>query len=997
MSRNGAWFSGWDFTFYTAFLQHIDLLYALAANVAFFLLCMLCRYAWRWKCFHRCCHSRDYADTPYLELNATAENYILFLRTGSVMFFVLFFISVPATLAVWGPMPVLGLVDTTSASRIVFNRTGLCGTPQGFGELVGSDAAGVSSQRLEARTDHSVPQGFSWRTSGGGAAGNANGVSSDCRKRLPRQHPYAAKDVNVEYGDSQSELSAVPQAPHPPLHPHAELLFSGQKTTPYYAGNLSAGDCVSLARGCSAAGLALGVRPATRDECWLLWDPGEVNITGLEYNPNYSVCYGEWDSVPGRVEFGLTLVYGIVVIAFAFRFLFQLYSRNTSRIQRHTVWLTHLPSRDRETGARFQLEGPEFRRVGQDLKRELTKWIKARWSDEFDGEILDESREGAIIEEVYVVHAGDGMDYLAGHAFAVLSKEVYVRLLLHRRGPLPGWCHWRDHTLFKFGMPPWAAVTLRCQRAPPPSDIAWENLHIASRAFASIVMRIMLFVFVLIVSAPDLSRVLTPWFASLHDEGMISEEVRDRLTTLCDQLPSLLLLLMNSLLLPIIIELISDAQRPHLKSQSQTTQFLLNLTFLCMTSIVVPCLHLLMGNNSLLNQLLDFYHNNVDKAESWWVNSIAIIRSVGDQAFHLPLFFLQKYLMNATFFSNGFQLIQFSNGLARRFGFAESLPFPYAWGYWYAWSMSIIYLGLITSVVMPSMLPLCALFFIFTCKVHEVNLRRGAYESNEMDRFFESRIAASMIQAVAAFWWTMALYFFVQDSGDMQVQEGLVHELYVPLVTLIEGTPSISVGTADISERLVVSGSLLFLAFLSALGSLLAVRGWLEELLFHRLGGQGPDHIVCLFGFMTIPLLVGAFLWMPNMSWSLGRIEMPEHSVFALILFIFGVCGRLLARATVCVQSRRTRLAGEVKISQDKFVSYGQEDFVRDLAASLRKEGEVTVEALVKNASWYRPPTRLQSGQLLQQTSDGEIRQLLSVAEEDSSDVGGSSDDSYTA
>ena len=132
--------------------------------------------------------------------------------------------------------------------------------------------------------------------------------------------------------------------------------------------------------------------------------------------------------MPNRIEFALVLVYGLFGIFFAFRFLNNLYTKNVSKLQQHTVWLTHLPANDVDDGTRFELDKEQFNRVGKDLSRELSKFIVKRWEEECeDREFLSQKLDDRIVQEVYVVHSHESEDNLAGQAFAVLSKEVYVK------------------------------------------------------------------------------------------------------------------------------------------------------------------------------------------------------------------------------------------------------------------------------------------------------------------------------------------------------------------------------------------------------------------------------------------------------------------------------------------------------------------------------------------------------------------------------------------
>lgn len=335
--------------------------------------------------------------------------------------------------------------------------------------------------------------------------------------------------------------------------------------------------------------------------------------------------------------------------------------------------------------------------------------------------------------------------------------------------------------------------------------------------------------------------------------------------------------------------------------------------------------------------------------------------------------------MNVTLISSGLQLVQLGNGFARSIGI--TLPFCWAWGYWYGWCMSILYLALAMSIALPAVLPLAALFFTLTQAVHGANLRRGAFETFEMDRFFESRIAACMMQGTAFFWWTSAWYFMVQGSSI----DSTTISLWAPTVAVMQSESSDeSGGVQSVFNRTIISAIFGSFALLSWFASLYAVRGSLERMLFRRLGGQGPDKVVCLLGVLTIPLSLLALLWMPNLEWRSSRFDVPENKAIAILLFFLGLSVRLLACVTLFIQRRRTRVTSRIKLNRDKFLRYDKNDFVQDFRES-NKDEDLTWDHLVQQRNWYRPPGRSQSGQHLQaQRVWRETTQLLNVYEESS-------------
>eukprot|EP00927_Polykrikos_kofoidii_P066018 TRINITY_DN61698_c0_g1_i1.p1 TRINITY_DN61698_c0_g1~~TRINITY_DN61698_c0_g1_i1.p1 ORF type:complete len:994 (+),score=145.79 TRINITY_DN61698_c0_g1_i1:74-3055(+) len=892
-------------------------------------------------------------DAPTTTLNVTAENYLLFLRTGRQLFIVLSMLALPVSIYV------------------------------GSGEIVAStsaDAARIDDGNLDFNTSATpcragFPNVIKWNRS---PSTIMTGDMPPWERNLDINASVtlaACKRANTSVALLEAATAAVAPAVAP-----RECLDGEFRVL-----NLSFSECAAVARRCGAVALAYGNRAVAQrrdddvadaqEECWLFSTVSNDKVVALPPKlvqlPGFYYCEGQLlGTVSGlAVEFGAALLYGIVVIGFAYKFLLQVSLRQVSRIQRHTLWLTRLPVHDHEDGARFELSEYEFRRVGEDLRRELTKWVKTRWEQEFPREALPEAEESRIIQEVYVVHAEDGDEHLAGHAFAVLSREVYVMLLLgRRRGYLPAWCHRRNHALFKFGVPPWSAVTLRCQRAPPPSDIEWGNLKVGDRWIASLVLKLFLVLFVLALAVPDVSLHVFPVIEAVRGTAFgrsLPGGFWNAVVDVVEQLPSYVLLLINAIILPLLIEIISEAQKPHLRSRSQSAQFSLNVAFLVLASVIVPLLHILVTDQSLLEQATNYVRTHLSISRGFWENIFALLEGVRKQGLRVPADLMLKYLMNAALVSNGFQLIQLSTGVGRclscgRFG---RTPVCFAWGYWYAWSMSIMYLTLTIGVAVPAALPIAALFFLLTHAVHGANLRRNMFETFEMDQLIEGKIAVSMINSVAFFWTAIAWYFYARCKGTMDGTGSV--SLSLPFLKALPGSPAVlAVGAIhDASTRMVLSGGLLALAIVSGLGSCYAASGWFERLLFRRLGGEAPDRVVTILAFLTVTLLTASMLWRPNLELHVNTQEVPLPVAFAVVLLGCSLMAWLLGVGTLFVESRRARFTSKATLDPNSFRSYTRGDLVRDLATS-RTEEDLTLSGLIERRSWYMPPDRQHSTQL---------------------------------
>merc|ERR1740121_3580308 len=125
----------------------------------------------------------------------------------------------------------------------------------------------------------------------------------------------------------------------------------------------------------------------------------------------------------------------------------------------------------------------------------------------------------------------------------------------------------QNNALFKFGVPPWSAVTLRCQRAPPPSDILWENLHVrwVRITIISWVFRLLLLGFALCLVAPaSLSTSLIRVINDAEHTHELPPELYSTLKQLAGFVPSYALLFINTVVFPFLIAYLSSLTNCHL-------------------------------------------------------------------------------------------------------------------------------------------------------------------------------------------------------------------------------------------------------------------------------------------------------------------------------------------------------------------------------------------------------------------------------------------------
>jgi len=303
----------------------------------------------------------------------------------------------------------------------------------------------------------------------------------------------------------------------------------------------------------------------------------------------------------------------------------------------------------------------------------------------------------------------------------------------------------RNHSFFSFGRPPFASVTLLCKRAPVPDDIDWCNLHIGSQrrclvlSSCSVFLFLLMFVLVTPTSLVVLSSATIDYVSgsiarvekTLDLKNTTKEEVEstlDRLSSgllssVVSQIPTMVLLLINSCVLPTAIEAIGRLERCYRKSTFEEHQKLLNHIFLLLNTVMFPFIgaSTLAGAAERAPRKL---HHFVGRMQRILVSS-----SVGQYGL--------KYLMNAAFLSSTIALLDITQVLAKAIGRRMALtprerlelrePWPFAWGYWYAWTLSIFFMSLLMGGCIPAMHLMAAAFFCLRYLVDRNNLENQVF------------------------------------------------------------------------------------------------------------------------------------------------------------------------------------------------------------------------------------------------------------------------------
>mmetsp|Transcript_21750 Transcript_21750/g.47376 ORF Transcript_21750/g.47376 Transcript_21750/m.47376 type:complete len:839 (-) Transcript_21750:741-3257(-) len=376
-----------------------------------------------------------------------------------------------------------------------------------------------------------------------------------------------------------------------------------------------------------------------------------------------------------------------------------------------------------------------------------------------------------------------GLKGLAGTAFVTFQQKEDRDAFLQKKQP---WYSCQNYAYFTFGRAPFASVTLTCTRAPHPNDVAWLNLHItpAQQWLRGIVLVLLLFIAMFTIITPvaislQLSELVTTFrhraeqiAEAMHAEFLISH--RDTSTSwkeVCAQLPGVMLVVINSLILPDLIWRIGDAIRLHRKSSSEVIQLHLNYSFLVLNSLVLPMLQL-----SSIHALVHWANKQLDGPTIWeFVEHVTgkIIKSSG--------VFAVKYILNCACVSNINNLLQVAQLLGRWYAKKTArtarevvdadTTWDFAWGYWYAWTISIFTMGIFLSSLIPSVLPASALFFTVQHFVDRHNLSRGVFSHGaEAENVMITR-CLHYLRCIIAVWWILmaGLFLFLirRDGGSL--------------------------------------------------------------------------------------------------------------------------------------------------------------------------------------------------------------------------------------
>jgi len=227
-------------------------------------------------------------------------------------------------------------------------------------------------------------------------------------------------------------------------------------------------------------------------------------------------------------------------------------------------------------------------------------------------------------------------------------------------------------------------------------------------------------------------------------------------------LPPLIILMINSMVVPYIIYYIAQFEHFWQRSSQQSACLHMNIVFMVINSTIIP----LMSLNSISLLLRRMGETPVNQWNT--MLGASFLSSSGS--------FAIRYLVNSSLLSSAVQLLQIPQAVYA-YCLAVSAVTPaerkraekrwqFDFGYWYACALSICFICLTFSAVVPLLLPCGAIFFCMKYYVDSSNFRRGVF-TVDMESHGEVASAAVgyLLSAVAFMQFCMSGLFMVQGGG----------------------------------------------------------------------------------------------------------------------------------------------------------------------------------------------------------------------------------------
>eukprot|EP00471_Norrisiella_sphaerica_P010635 CAMPEP_0184501752 /NCGR_PEP_ID=MMETSP0113_2-20130426/48471_1 /TAXON_ID=91329 /ORGANISM="Norrisiella sphaerica, Strain BC52" /LENGTH=778 /DNA_ID=CAMNT_0026890629 /DNA_START=259 /DNA_END=2595 /DNA_ORIENTATION=- len=309
----------------------------------------------------------------------------------------------------------------------------------------------------------------------------------------------------------------------------------------------------------------------------------------------------------------------------------------------------------------------------------------------------------------------------------------------------------------------------RAEAAPSPSDIVWDNLAVGNseRGFRGIVINACLFTLMTMIIAPvAVIDRLEPLVTSLEDAALPDKlQHREVRRFVGSYFPTLVVFVINSILLPFLIEISSQYEGHKTESARSAAVVRRNAVFQFINTILLPSLAL----NSAAAAIRLAYETDFSEWEKIIGNSLQK---------HTSARFFLIYLIHATMLGCASELARLPQRTLNAFtqikqcilgseglGSDVDRPWEFDFGYFYGARLTMMGLVLLYSVLVPIIVPFGAIYFLFNYWTDGHNLRSGVYTiSFDSNGALPLSILRYVLWYVTLFLFTMSCYFTVQGT-----------------------------------------------------------------------------------------------------------------------------------------------------------------------------------------------------------------------------------------
>eukprot|EP00743_Colponemidia_sp_Colp-15_P010510 GILK01011581.1.p1 GENE.GILK01011581.1~~GILK01011581.1.p1 ORF type:complete len:435 (-),score=70.25 GILK01011581.1:217-1395(-) len=255
-----------------------------------------------------------------------------------------------------------------------------------------------------------------------------------------------------------------------------------------------------------------------------------------------------------------------------------------------------------------------------------------------------------------------------------------------------------------------------------------------------------------------------------------------------DYLPTLLLILINSVLVPVAIDYCAEWERFDLKSQKEKAVLSKNLVFLLINSLFLP----MFG----LSSIQTFVELSGEYELDAWNKVLGSILLTSSGAFFI------RYLIQSTFISNCSQLLAVSELLntkwrewqsgipIRSHRIRERVRFDF--GYSYASVLSILSMVIVYSIAVPLIVPFGFLFFLLKYTIDKYNFLHIYTVDFESRGDLGKIVYKYCIFVIALLQFIMSGFFVLQASPGFIAVGSVLFAVSLVTMVLLACFPGIS-------------------------------------------------------------------------------------------------------------------------------------------------------------------------------------------------------------